>query len=118
MKGMPHFRQYPMGDVINANLEPGEYVVRRNAVNALGVDNMELLNHADGAHGALNKLMVSASLVNHQSQDNTSVKTEANGFPIADSPVRQRVDATRQMQGGGPVEEEQAMIPAGEYAIF
>ena len=108
MKGMPHFRQYPMGDVVNANLEPGEYVVRRNAVNALGVDNMELLNHADSAHGALNKLMVSASLVNHQPQDNTSVKTEANGFPIADSPVRQRVDATRQMQGGGPVEEEPA----------
>jgi len=103
MKGMPHFRQYPMGDVVNANLEPGEYVLRRNAVNALGVDNMELLNHADGAHGALNKLMVSASLVNHQSQDNTSVKTEANGFPIADSPVRQRVDATRQMQDGGPI---------------
>ena len=103
MKGMPHFRQYPMGDVVNANLEPGEYVLRRNAVNALGVENMELLNHADGAHGALNKLMVSASLVNHQSQDNTSVKTEANGFPIADSPVRQRVDATRQMQDGGPV---------------
>ena len=108
MKGMPHFRQYPMGDVVNANLEPGEYVVRRNAVNALGVGNMELLNHADGAHGALNKLMVSASLVNHQSQDNTSVKTEANGFPIADSPVRQRVDATRQMQEGGPVEDDMA----------
>ena len=105
MKGMPHFRQYPMGDVVNANLEPGEFVLRRNAVNALGVDNMELLNHADGAHGALNKLMVSASLVNHQSQSNESVKTEANGFPVADSPVRQRVDATRQMQGGGPVED-------------
>jgi len=108
MKGMPHFRQYPMGDVVNANLEPGEYVLRRNAVNALGVDNMELLNHADGAHGALNKLMVSASLVNHQSQDNEPVKTEANGFPIADSPVRQRVDATRQMQDGGPVEDDMA----------
>jgi len=108
MKGMPHFRQYPMGDVVNANLEPGEYVLRRNAVNALGVDNMELLNHADGAHGALNKLMVSASLVNHQSQDNEPVKTEANGFPIADYPVRQRVDATRQMQDGGPVEDDMA----------
>ena len=108
MKGMPHFRQYPMGDVVNANLEPGEYVVRRNAVNALGVDNMELLNHADGAHGALNKLMVSASLVNHQTQSNEPVKTEANGFPIADSPVRQRVDATRQMQDGGPVEDDMA----------
>jgi len=108
MKGMPHFRQYPMGDVVNANLEPGEYVLRRNAVNALGIDNMELLNHADGAHGALNKLMVSASLVNHQSQDNEPVKTEANGFPIADSPVRQRVDATRQMQDGGPVEDDMA----------
>ena len=108
MKGMPHFRQYPMGDVVNANLEPGEYVVRRNAVNALGVDNMELLNHADGAHGALNKLMVSASLVNHQTQSNEPVKTEANGFPIADSPVRQRVDATRQMQEGGPVEDDMA----------
>ena len=101
MKGMPHFRQYPMGDVVNANLEPGEYVLRRNAVNALGVENMELLNHADGAHGALNKLMVSASLVNHQSHGNASVKTEANGFPVANSPVRQRVDATRSMQEGG-----------------
>jgi len=97
-----------MGDVVNANLEPGEYVLRRNAVNALGVDNMELLNHADGAHGALNKLMVSASLVNHQTQSNEPVKTEANGFPIADSPVRQRVDATRQMQEGGPVEDDMA----------
>ena len=121
MKGMPHFRQYPMGDTVPGYIidqddpqqkvqreiavEPGEYIVRRESVNALGVDNMELLNHADGAHGALNKLMVSASLVNHQPQDNTSVKTEANGFPIADSPVRQRVDATRQMQDGGPVEE-------------
>jgi len=52
--------------------------------------------------------MVSASLVNHQSQDNEPVKTEANGFPIADSPVRQRVDATRQMQEGGPVEDDMA----------
>ena len=106
MKGMPHFRQYPMGDVVNANLEPGEYVVRRNAVNALGVENMELLNHADGAHGALNKLMVSASLVNRQSQSNEPVKTEANGFPVADSPVRQRVDATRSMQEGGSVKDD------------
>ncbi len=114
MKGMPHFRQYPMGDVENINVEPGEYVVRRNAVNALGVDNMELLNHADGAHGNLNKLMVSADLQNKLVQDNAPVKSDVNGYPIADSPVRQRVDATRQMQGGGPVEEEQAMIPAGE----
>jgi len=111
---MPHFRQYPMGDVVNANLEPGEYVLRRNAVNALGVDNMELLNHADGAHGNLNKLMVSADLENKLVQDNAPEKSDVNGYPIANSPVRQRVDATRQMQGGGPVEEEQAMIPAGE----
>lgn len=104
MKGMPHYRQYPMGDVVNANLEPGEYVVRRNAVNALGTENMEMLNHADGAHGALNKLMVSASLVHLQPQDNSPVKIEANGFPIADSPVRQRVDATRNMQEGGSVD--------------
>jgi hypothetical protein len=105
MKGMPHYRQYPMGDVVNANLEPGEYVVRRNAVNSIGKDNMELLNQADGAHGALNKLMVSASLVNLQPQDNSPVKIEANGFPIADSPVRQRVDATRNMQKGGEYRE-------------
>ena len=108
MKGMPHFRQYPMGDVVNANLEPGEYVLRRNAVNALGVDNMELLNHADGAHGNLNKLIVSADLENKLVQDNAPVKSDVNGFPIADSPVRQRVDATRQMQDGGEVEEEPA----------
>jgi hypothetical protein len=63
---------------------------------------MEMLNHADGAHGALNKLMVSASLVHLQPQDNSSVKIEANGFPIADSPVRQRVDATRKTQGSDP----------------
>ena len=114
MKGMPHFRQYPMGDVVNANLEPGEYVLRRNAVNALGVDNMELLNHADGAHGNLNKLIVSADLENKLVQDNAPVKSDVNGYPIADSPVRQRVDATRQMQEGGPVEEDQVMIPAGK----
>ena len=108
MKGMPHFRQYPMGDVVNANLEPGEYVVRRNAVNALGVDNMELLNHADGAHGNLNKLIVSADLENKLVQDNAPVKSDVNGYPIADSPVRQRVDATRQMQDGGEVEEDPA----------
>ena len=118
MKGMPHFRQYPMGDVVNANLEPGEYVLRRNAVNALGVENMELLNHADGAHGALNKLMVSASLVNHQSQSNKPVKTEANGFPVADSPVRQRVDATRSMQEGGPVEDFDYSRTSGLYNRF
>ena len=110
MKGMPHYRQYPMGDVVNANLEPGEYVVRRNAVNSIGKDNMELLNQADGAHGALNKLMVSASLVNLQPQDNSPVKIEANGFPIADSPVRQRVDATRNMQKGGEVDFKQHMM--------
>ena len=103
MKGMPHYRQYPMGDVVNANLEPGEYVFRRNAVNALGVENMELLNHADGAHGNLNKLIVSADLENKLVQANAPVKSDVNGYPIADSPVRQRVDATRQMQDGGPV---------------
>jgi hypothetical protein len=99
-----------MGDVVNANLEPGEYVVRRNAVNSIGKDNMELLNQADGAHGALNKLMVSASLVNLQPQDNSPVKIEANGFPIADSPVRQRVDATRNMQKGGEVDFKEHMM--------
>ena len=114
MKGMPHYRQYPMGDVVNANLEPGEYVVRRNAVNALGTENMEMLNHADGAHGALNKLMVSASLVHLQPQDNSSVKIEANGFPIADSPVRQRVDATRNMQEGGEAKTIRGASPV-EY---
>jgi hypothetical protein len=40
-----------------------------------------------------------------QPQDNSPVKIEANGFPIADSPVRQRVDATRNMQEGGSVED-------------
>jgi hypothetical protein len=99
-----------MGDVVNANLEPGEYVVRRNVVNSIGKDNMELLNQADGAHGALNKLMVSASLVNLQPQDNSPVKIEANGFPIADSPVRQRVDATRNMQKGGEVDFKEHMM--------
>ena len=103
MKGMPHFRQYPMGDVETINAEPGEYVVRRNAVNALGLDNMELLNHADGAHGNLNKLIVSADLENKLVQDNAPVKSDVNGYPIANSPVRQRVDATRQMQNGGPI---------------
>ena len=106
MKGMPHFRQYPMGDVVNANLEPGEYVVRRNEVNALGVGNMELLNHADGAHGNLNKLIVSADLENKLVQDNAPVKSDVNGYPIADSPVRQRVDATRNMQEGGSVKDD------------
>jgi hypothetical protein len=49
-----------------------------------------------------------ADLQNKLVQDNAPVKSDVNGFPIADSPVRQRVDATRQMQGGGPVEEEPA----------
>ena len=110
MKGLPYYRQYSMGDVVNANLEPGEYVVRRNAVNSIGTENMEMLNHADGAHGALNKLMVSASLVHLQPQDNSPVKIEANGFPIADSPVRQRVDATRNMQKGGEVDFKEHMM--------
>lgn len=113
MKGLPNYRKYPMGDVVNANLEPGEYVVRRNAVNSIGTENMELLNHADGAHGALNKLMVSASLVHLQPQDNSPVKIEANGFPIADSPVRQRVDATRNMQEGGEVERRRLPMLSG-----
>ena len=69
-----------------------------------------MLNHADGAHGALNKLMVSASLVHLQPQDNSPVKIEANGFPIADSPVRQRVDATRNMQKGGEVDFKEHMM--------
>jgi len=113
MKGLPNYRKYPMGDVVNANLEPGEYVVRRSAVNSIGTENMELLNHADGAHGALNKLMVSASLVHLQPQDNSPVKIEANGFPIADSPVRQRVDATRNMQEGGEVERRRLPMLSG-----
>tara|TARA_R110000751_G_scaffold269436_3_gene369119 strand:- start:1641 stop:2996 length:1356 start_codon:yes stop_codon:yes gene_type:complete len=114
MKGMPHYRQYPMGDVVNANLEPGEYVVRRNAVNALGTENMELLNQADGAHGNLNKLIVSADLENKLVQDNAPEKSDVNGYPIANSPVRQRVDATRNMQEGGEVEDDPVMFPAGK----
>ena len=106
MKGMPHYRQYPMGDVENINVEPGEFVVRRESVNAAGLDNMERINHFDDAHGQMNQLIVMADLQNKLVQDNAPVKSDINGYPIADSPVRQRVDATRNMQEGGEVEDE------------
>jgi len=119
MKGMPHFRQYPMGDTVPGYIidqddpqqkvqreiavSPGEYIVRRESVNAAGVDNMERINHFDGAQGQMNQLMVMADLQNKLVQDNAPEKSDVNGFPVANSPVRQRVDATRQMQGGGSV---------------
>lgn len=37
------YSPYP-GDVIEARLEPGEFVVNRNAVNAIGKDNLEAMN--------------------------------------------------------------------------
>jgi len=42
--GMPKYSPYP-GDQIDAKLEPGEYVLNRNAVNAVGKENLDELNN-------------------------------------------------------------------------
>jgi len=63
MPGLPNFRKRAMGDVVPAMLEPGEFVINRNAVNALGVDNLEVLNESGDAHSAIDRLIASASLV-------------------------------------------------------
>ena len=62
MPNLPNFRRQAMGDVVPAMLEPGEFVINRNAVNALGVDNLEVLNDAGGAHSAIDELIASATL--------------------------------------------------------
>lgn len=44
--GMPKYSPYP-GDQIDAKLEPGEYVLNRNAVNAVGKENLDELNNEE-----------------------------------------------------------------------
>ena len=127
--GRPIISNSPLpGDKVQINAEPGhgnlspEFVMNRNASAVFGPilekmnesvpryysENDFAVGQEGKAHESINMLMVKSSLANMIPQDNSPVKMEANGFPIADSPVRQRVDATRQMQGGGPVEEEPA----------
>jgi len=62
MPNLPNYRRQAMGDVVPAMLEPGEFVINRNAVNALGVDNLEVLNESGGAHSAIDRLIASATL--------------------------------------------------------
>ena len=62
MPNLPNFRRQAMGDVVPAMLEPGEFVINRKAVNALGVDNLEVLNAAGGAHSAIDRLIASATV--------------------------------------------------------
>ncbi len=64
MPNLPNFRRQAMGDVVPAMLEPGEFVINRKAVNALGVDNLEVLNDAGGAHSAIDELIASATVAN------------------------------------------------------
>ena len=64
MPNLPNFRRQAMGDVVPAMLEPGEFVINRKAVNALGVDNLEVLNDAGGAHSAIDSLIASATVAN------------------------------------------------------
>jgi hypothetical protein len=64
MPNLPNFRRQAMGDVVPAMLEPGEFVINRKAVNALGVDNLEVLNAAGGAHNAIDELIASATVAN------------------------------------------------------
>ena len=62
MPNLPNFRRQAMGDVVPAMLEPGEFVINRNAVNTLGVDNLEILNESGGAHSAIDELIASATV--------------------------------------------------------
>ena len=62
MPNLPNYRRQAMGDVVPAMLEPGEFVINRNAVNALGVDNLEILNESGGAHSAIDELIASATV--------------------------------------------------------
>jgi len=43
------YSPYP-GDIIDAKLEPGEFVMNRNAVNAIGKDKLEEMNNADSRY--------------------------------------------------------------------
>ena len=114
------------GDTVSINAEPGmklpngketsgEFVVNSNATAAFGpmleyMNNMVprhysknnfALGQEGKAHESINMLMVKSTLANMLPSENVPQKIEANEFaslPIADSPVRQRVDATRNMQ--------------------
>jgi len=125
------------GDTVAINAEPGmklpngketsaEFVVNSNATAMFGPilekmnkavprhysKNNFALGQEGKAHEAINMVMVKSFLSNMGPQDNSPVKMEANEFatlPIADSPVRQRVDATRQMQEGGSVDLKSAI---------
>jgi len=119
------------GDTVSINAEPGmklpngketsgEFVVNSNATAAFGpmleyMNNMVprhysknnfALGQEGKAHESINMLMVKSTLANMLPPENVPQKIEANEFaslPISDSPVRQRVDATRNMQNGGEV---------------
>ena len=126
------------GDTVSINAEPGmklpngketsgEFVVNSNATAAFG-PMLEYMNNAvprhysknnfalgqEGkAHESINMLMVKSTLANMLPSENVPQKIEANEFaslPIADSPVRQRVDATRNMQKGGEVDFKEHMM--------
>jgi len=88
MPNLPNFRRQAMGDVVPAMLEPGEFVINRKAVNALGVDNLEVLNDAGGAHSAIDELIASA--------------TVANSLQNAKPPHFQQGGQVRGYQEGGP----------------
>ena len=53
--GMPKYSPYP-GDQIDAKLEPGEYVLNRNAVNAVGKENLDELNNKQAPRFDKNKV--------------------------------------------------------------
>jgi len=92
MPNLPNFRRQAMGDVVPAMLEPGEFVINRKAVNALGVDNLEVLNDAGGAHSAIDELIASA--------------TVANSLQNAKPPHFQQGGQVRGYQQGGKIENE------------
>ena len=117
MPNLPNFRRQAMGDVVPAMLEPGEFVINRNAVNALGVDNLEVLNDAGGAHSAIDELIASATVAStlqnarppHYQQGGEVYGYQGGGF--IDRLKRSFVDDKGFFRG----ETSEAPVGAGSY---
>ena len=58
-----------MPDTVPAMLEPGEFVIRRDAAEKIGMDNLEMLNNADrleSGHSAIDELIALSTLSGSQ----------------------------------------------------
>lgn len=88
-----------MADTVPAMLEPGEYVIRKDAVDKIGVENLDMMNNIDrssqmymshgglvpqlqNAHSAIDELLALNTLAN---QDNVDMTRESSIINFQDS---------------------------------